>query len=198
MPLRTPKGKKQAALSLNLEEVFRRHHSRPVGGLIAEIDPILRGWVNYFAFGHSSRCFSYVRFWVENKVRRHLARACQRRGFGWRRWSSEWFYGTLGLFNEYRVSCRWPRSKAALSRSAPEALMRSVQERVVRETRMLRAMRRGLKTELRKLLNGHEGGNPEHCQGVSYGPPRQFATLPGCDSWAHPCLLQVWALAWVA
>jgi len=104
MPLRTPKGKKRTALLRKLKEVFRRHCSRPVGGLIAEINPILRGWVNYFAFGHSSRCFSYVRFWVEKKVRRHLARACQRRGFGWKRWSSEWLYGTLGLFSEYRVS----------------------------------------------------------------------------------------------
>ena len=104
MPLRTPKGKKRTALLRKLKEVFRRHRSRPVGGLIEEINPILRGWVNYFAFGHSSRCFSYVRFWVEKKVRRHLARACQRRGFGWKRWSSEWLYGTLGLFGEYRVS----------------------------------------------------------------------------------------------
>jgi RNA-directed DNA polymerase len=104
MPLRTPKGKKRTALLRKLKEVFRKHRSRPVGGLIAEINPILRGWVNYFAFGHSSRCFSYVRFWVEKKVRRHLARACQRRGFGWKRWSSEWLYGTLGLFHEYRIS----------------------------------------------------------------------------------------------
>ena len=104
MPLRTPKGKRRTALLRKLKEVFRRHRSRPVGGLIEEINPILRGWVNYFAFGHSSRCFSYVRFWVEKKVRRHLARACQRRGFGWKRWSSEWLYGTLGLFHEYRVS----------------------------------------------------------------------------------------------
>ncbi len=104
MPLRTPKGKKRTALLRRLKEIFRRHRSRPVGGLIEEINPILRGWVNYFAFGHSSRCFSYVRFWVEKKVRRHLARACQRRGFGWKRWSSEWLYGKLGLFHEYRVS----------------------------------------------------------------------------------------------
>ena len=90
-----------------------------MGGLIAEINPILRGWVNYFACGHSSRCFSYLRDWVEKKVRRHLARACQRNGFGWKRWSKEWLYETLGLFNEYRVSYRQPRSKAAPSRSAP-------------------------------------------------------------------------------
>jgi RNA-directed DNA polymerase len=106
MPLRTPKGKKRTALLRKLKEVFRRHRSRPAGGLIAEINPILRGWVNYFAFGNSSRCFSYIRDWVEKKIRRHLARACQRRGFGWQRWSKKWLYGTLGLFNEYRVVYR--------------------------------------------------------------------------------------------
>jgi hypothetical protein len=27
------------------------------------INPVLRGWVNYFAIGNSSRCFSYVKCW---------------------------------------------------------------------------------------------------------------------------------------
>ena len=116
MPLRTPKGKKRTALLRKLKEVFRRHRSWPVGGLIEEINPFLRGWVNYFAFGHSSRCFSFIHFWVEKKIRRHLARACQRRGYGWKRWSSEWLYVTLGLFHEYRVSYGQPLAKVAPSR----------------------------------------------------------------------------------
>ena len=29
---------------------------------------------------------------------------CHSQGFGWKRWSREWLYGTLGLFSEYRVS----------------------------------------------------------------------------------------------
>jgi hypothetical protein len=33
-------------------------------------------------------------------------RFCQRRGFGWKRWSSQWLYDTLGLYNEYRVAYR--------------------------------------------------------------------------------------------
>jgi hypothetical protein len=41
----------------------------------------------------------------------------------------------------------------------------SVQERVVREIRMLRAMRRALETGLRNLLTGHEGGNAGDRQG---------------------------------
>jgi RNA-directed DNA polymerase len=104
MPLLLPKGKKRAALLSKLKEIFRVSRSQPVGGVIEKINPILRGWVKYFAIGHSSRCFSYIRYWVETRIRRHLARACQRRGFGWKRWSREWLYGTLGLFSEYRVS----------------------------------------------------------------------------------------------
>ena len=104
MPLRTPRGKKRTALLQTLKQVFRSHRSRPVAEVIARINPILRGWVNYFAVGHSSRCFSYIRNWVEKKIRCHLARARQRQGFGWKRWSREWLYGALGLFHEYRVA----------------------------------------------------------------------------------------------
>src|SRR6516165_8463627 len=104
MPLLLPKGKKRTALLGKLKEIFRGSRSQPVGKVIEKINPILRGWVKYFAVGHSSRCFSFIRNWVEMRIRRHLGRACQRRGFGWKRWSRGWLYGTLGLFSEYRVS----------------------------------------------------------------------------------------------
>jgi RNA-directed DNA polymerase len=104
MPLRVPKTKKRTALLRKLKTIFRSFRSQPVRQLVDEINPVLRGWVNYFAIGHSSRCFGYIRDWVEKKIRRHLSRAAQRRGFGWKRWSREWLYGSLGLFGEYRVS----------------------------------------------------------------------------------------------
>jgi RNA-directed DNA polymerase len=99
----TPKLKKRTALLRELREVFRRYQSQPVNGVVEIINPILRGWVNYFAIGHSSRCFQFVKRWVELKVRRHMMRARNRRGFGWERWSTQWLYGTLGLFNSYQV-----------------------------------------------------------------------------------------------
>ena len=98
-----PKLKKRTALLAKLREIFRRFDSQPVGRVIELINPILRGWVNYFAVGHSSRCFSMIEDWVEKKIRRHLMRVRQRKGFGWKRWSSQWLYETLGLFHEYRV-----------------------------------------------------------------------------------------------
>ncbi len=103
MPLRMPLPKKRTALLRTLKTWFRRYRSQPIGALIEKINPILRGWVNYFAVGHSSRCFSFIRNWVEKKIRRHLAHARQRQGFGWKRWSRRWIYETLGLFSDYRV-----------------------------------------------------------------------------------------------
>ena len=64
--------------------VFRRYQSQPVDRVVKLINPILRGWVNYFAVGHSSECFSFIQDWVEKKVRHHMGRAQNRRGFGWK------------------------------------------------------------------------------------------------------------------
>lgn len=99
----TPRLKKRTEVLRRLKEVFRGARSQPVQGVIAQINPILRGWVNYFRIGHAGRCFGYVRNWVELKVRRHLMRARHRRGFGWQRWSRAWLYETLGLYADYRL-----------------------------------------------------------------------------------------------
>ena len=103
-PRYTPKLKKRTVLLDKLKDIFRCFQSQPIGRVVALINPILRGWVRYFAIGDSSRCFGYIKDWVEKKVRRHLMRARGLRGFGWDRWSRRWLYEHLGLFEGYRVS----------------------------------------------------------------------------------------------
>ena len=100
---KTPAIKQRTALLRKLKDVFRRWRSQPVGQVIGVINPILRGWVNYFRVGHSAECLTYVKDWVEKKVRRHLMRARHRPGFGWKRWRRTWIYSALGLFADYRV-----------------------------------------------------------------------------------------------
>jgi RNA-directed DNA polymerase len=99
----TPRMKARTALLRELKDVFRRHQSQPVDRVIYLINPILRGWANYFRVGNSSECFGYIKDSVEKKIRRHLMHARKRRGFGWKRWSKVWLYETLGLFNDYGV-----------------------------------------------------------------------------------------------
>lgn len=106
----TPRLKKRTALLRKLKEVFRRYRSQPVGRVIEMINPILRGWVNYFAVGHASKCFRMIQRWVELKVRRHMMQARKRRGFGWERWSTRWLYEHLGLFNAYRLKRFAPKA----------------------------------------------------------------------------------------
>ena len=109
----TPTQKARTTLLRKLKAVFRRFRSQAVGRVIALINPMLRGWVNYFRVGQSSRCFGYVRDWVEKKIRRHLMQARGRRGFGWKRWSRRWLYAQLGLFSQYRVVRYAPKALLA-------------------------------------------------------------------------------------
>ncbi len=102
-PYYPPKLKQRTALLRKLKDIFRRFISQPTERAVHVINPTLRGWVNYSAIGDAGRCFGFVKDWVEKKVRRHLMRARNRRGFGWKRWSRRWLYDELGLFNDYRV-----------------------------------------------------------------------------------------------
>ena len=117
-PYYAPKLKKRTALLAKLKEIFRQNISQPMERVIEQINPILRGWVNYFAVGDSSECFSFVRDWVEKKVRGHLMRARERSGLGWKRWSRKWLYEKLGLYNDYRLRRPWSLPKVPPVESA--------------------------------------------------------------------------------
>ena len=44
-----PMLKKRTALLRKLKDIFRRYQSQPIDRVIHLINPILRGWVRYFA-----------------------------------------------------------------------------------------------------------------------------------------------------
>ena len=102
----TPKLKKRTALLRKLKDVFRRYRLQPVSRLVQVINPVLRGWVNYFAVGHSSECFKFIKNWVEKKVRRHRSPKLEEKQTGERsarksaccvRWGGGWKRGMLEM-----------------------------------------------------------------------------------------------------
>jgi len=98
-----PKMSSRTKLLRKLKNIFKRHISQPISRVIYLINPILRGWANYFRVGHSSKYFGFVKDWVQKKIRRFLMRSKRQQGFGWERWSRDWIYENLGVYNDYQV-----------------------------------------------------------------------------------------------
>ncbi len=112
-PLYTPQQQKRKKLLDELQIIFATHQSRPIREVIEIINPKLRGHCNYFRFGHAAGHFSYIRWWVNKKVRRHLQRARGKSGYGWKKWSSDLIYGELGLFYDYKLRRYQPAANPA-------------------------------------------------------------------------------------
>jgi RNA-directed DNA polymerase len=102
-PKFSPTMKSRNKLVDKISQELKHMRSWPVQMVIEKLNPILRGWVNYFRIGHSSQSFGQVKDWVEMKVRRHLSRACKRKGVGWDRWSKTVLYKILGLYDDYHI-----------------------------------------------------------------------------------------------
>ena len=71
--------------------------------VISKINQVLRGWVNYFRIGHASKVFSYVRWYVEKRVRRFVRKKQKRPGYGFKVWSTEVIYRDWGLYSDYQI-----------------------------------------------------------------------------------------------
>ncbi|MCW5593715.1 MAG: group II intron reverse transcriptase/maturase [Burkholderiales bacterium] len=109
----SPRRKKVIEVLRKVRETLRSSRHLSVRDAVARVNPIVRGWVNYFRVGNSTRELHVVRTGVERKVRRFAVKKRKRKGFGWTRWSSEVVYGTWGLFDDYRVRHHRGRAKAS-------------------------------------------------------------------------------------
>jgi len=103
--LLTPKKKSQIKVRKKIKETIMKFRFLSMKEIIKKINPILVGWVNYYRVGHSSKAFSNVRDYVEKTIRRLLERRTRRRGrgFGWKKWGSQFIYGVLGLYWDYKI-----------------------------------------------------------------------------------------------
>jgi group II intron reverse transcriptase/maturase len=97
---RWPSPRSMKRLRSRIRELTDARHSgvKDVRVLIARLNPVLRGWGNYFRTGNASLKFNQIDHYVRRRLGLFLAR---RRGLQHRhgaisRWSFDWFWG-LGL-----------------------------------------------------------------------------------------------------
>lgn len=101
-----PKQEARAKVIEKIRDVFQRHESQPLTRIRDLINPILRGWVQYFRIGNSSKVFGYVKDWLTRKIRRHLMKAKGKQGFGWKQWSTKGLYAVYNIYSDFKVSPR--------------------------------------------------------------------------------------------
>lgn len=108
--LMTPKKKALINIRRRVREVISSNLHKNTKEIILGVNQILAGWVNFYRVGHSSKAFSLVRDYVEQRIRRLLAKRTRKRGpgFGWKRWSSQFIYGVLGLYWDYKIKYLQP------------------------------------------------------------------------------------------
>ncbi len=100
------------------------NHRRPVAlaDMVRRVNPVLRGWVNYFRHGNGARSLKRIREYSEFKVRKVIQRRRRYRSFGWHHVSCSTIYDQLGLYNDYTVrpcmSSHESHRKAACGKTA--------------------------------------------------------------------------------
>lgn len=101
-----PGKKARKAVNEKIRKVTNPLTAAPVTEVVAKLNRLTRGWVNYFRIGHASLWFQRLKQYVEKKVRKVITRKRHRCGHGWKSINWEYLYKDLGLYNDYRVSWR--------------------------------------------------------------------------------------------
>ena len=107
MVLCRPQKKKRTRFLQRLSETLRKHlHVTIVEVIKTVVNPMVRGWVNYFRWGNSGRDLSFVQWQVDKKVRYFASRQRPKRRGGrrWTTWSTDEIYKQWGLYADYHVS----------------------------------------------------------------------------------------------
>jgi RNA-directed DNA polymerase len=97
-----PKRKKVQELAKNIMHLLRTLWMVKMQEAVNAVNQKLRGWVNYFRIGHSSRVFNKVRNIVINKLLWYTKRKRQGK-FRWKKWSIKALFDRFNLYNDYQI-----------------------------------------------------------------------------------------------
>lgn len=101
-PLHMPTREAQKVIKAKIREATQNKPVK-VTEVIKELNPIIRGWANYFRIGNSARIFSKIRGYTVMRVRRFIRRRQNRGGYGWKEIPNDFLYGKLGLYYGWRL-----------------------------------------------------------------------------------------------
>jgi group II intron reverse transcriptase/maturase len=107
-----PSAKAMKTIKNRVRELTSYRIPEKVEVIISRLNPVIRGWANYFIEGNSSKWFCKLRNYVENKVRRFLQKRKLRDGFRYKQYPYQYLYKELGLY--YLTTSRLKLSSESL------------------------------------------------------------------------------------
>jgi group II intron reverse transcriptase/maturase len=97
-----PSRKAQKIVMTKIKEITRNSPVK-VTKVIENLNPVLRGWVNYFRIGNSGMVFNKIQYYTEMKVRRFIRRRQLKKGYGFKRMNEDFLHKILGLYSDWSI-----------------------------------------------------------------------------------------------
>jgi RNA-directed DNA polymerase len=95
--LTKPSEKSVQTLRQKLRQIWLDLKSHEVGAIVAKLNPIIRGWSNYYRTGVSSDTFGSLDYWMYQREKRYAKRMHPNKSDKWRR---KRYWGILNLDRE--------------------------------------------------------------------------------------------------
>jgi RNA-directed DNA polymerase len=114
-----------AKVMATVKRLCRQGRNEPLSELLCRLNPVLRGWTNYFRHGVSKATFGYLRAYVWHRVVNWLRRKHPRANWKWlrRRYLPGWWptEGDTSLFDPNAVAIRYVRYRGQIIDATPWA-----------------------------------------------------------------------------
>lgn len=99
-----PSQKAERAIKEKVRKITNPARPIKVGQVVKELNSVIRGWVNYFRVGNSSKQFDKIGLYTADKVRKFMMRRRNKSGYGFKKYPDGYLYNKLGLYRDYRLS----------------------------------------------------------------------------------------------
>jgi RNA-directed DNA polymerase len=96
---RWPSGRAMAAIRARIKAITapRNRLTWPIGRLVEELNPVLRGWGNYFRWGNSAKKFTQIDTYVQERLSLFDSKKRRRGGRAWQQIHTWTWYRRLGV-----------------------------------------------------------------------------------------------------
>lgn len=106
-----PRDKSVEAFRGKVRELTRRRSHKTLVQVIAELNPLLRGWGMYYRKAHVMKLFHRLDEWVRRRIWAFIAKRW--RSTAYRRYPSRRLHGEMGLVNLFALIPRTPKRPLA-------------------------------------------------------------------------------------